>query len=387
MDTAEQFLPEWERLLHERQRLMGEAEQLRRKLSSLPQELEMKKLLEEKQKLKDEAARLGSTIHFHKEDIEATSERHQRTLKRRRALTDLGTQQGIARQLGERRKRLATLEKLGAPEYIRGQEKRMVFELEAPIEEVGKLYQQMEAEAESEQRERQRAFDEVNESIKKLEEHYRQVRHCLEDALRQAEGKVLEHRTNQVEWSTQSRGHLEWVLKHGPSYKDDIVRRYQVRFPTDNLIDLFPPSPALDHTQVGNGKRRRMRSRVSVASVEERAVVPMPAWRFWLTFNENEEGQELPTEKEKFLACLQTALERAAYPNLPTAKVYSQLMMVTRLKTAQRQQIKRVMIDQEMLGWKIVRAGREHRLFLLIDEEKRHLRFLPRQRKVSYSEH
>jgi hypothetical protein len=295
---------------------------------------------------------------------------------------------GIDDLLDRRRKRLATLRGFLKDHHpVIVSEERMVFELEAPIEEVEELYRSMSDESQREQGERQCALDAVNESIKGLEEHYRQVKHCLEDAIRDAERKMQEHHAEQVEWATQSRSHLEWTLKYVPSYKDEAVRRYKVRFPEDDLADLLPPAPVQNHDRGGNSKRRRNRSRIVSAPAEEVVITPLPAWRFWVTFNAQEPGQELSSQKEQFLACLQTVLEKEAYLDLSAIKVYHQLMVVTKMKTAQRQQIKKVMVDRELLGWKIVRAGREHRLFLLVDEENRHVRFLPRRRKMSYSEH
>jgi hypothetical protein len=93
---------------------------------------------------------------------------------------------------------------------------------------VQKLYQRMDEEEEEELQKAQQVFDEALNRIATIEDHYRQSRHCLEQALKEAEQKRSQCRAEEVEWGTQSRVHLEWMLEHEPSYKDYVVRRYKL---------------------------------------------------------------------------------------------------------------------------------------------------------------
>lgn len=384
MNATELFASEWQSLNEKRQQLVSEVGQLKRKLNSLTTELEMSQLFEEKVQLRKKVPGLRDRVKFHKNE----SQHRQGFLERLRlALTDKQIQQELATQLKNRRNRLARLKKLAAPNVVLENAKRMVFEIEAPIKEVEKLYRQIDAEEEQMQQVTQRVLDETLTRIATIDEYYQKTRQYLEGAISKAEQNRRQCRINEIEWATQSRNHLEWMLKHEPSYKDDVFRRYKERFKTDSLTDLFPPiltpTPIIQKT---NGKKRRScASPLSPVVAEVVSAAPQP-WRFWVTFNTNDLGQELPQERDQFLSTLQSALGKANYYSLGVGLVYDKLMKVSRMSMQQRQEMNKV-VEAEPLGWKILRAGKKHRLFLLIDEEGRHIRFLPCQRKKSYSQH
>ena len=385
MDCAEQFASEWQRLKEMREQLVRETDRLAKKRASLSQEPEMLKLLQEKRELKKEVPDLNLDVRVHSCDIEG---RRNNLEKRRRATTDERVQRELATKLKNHRNRLARLEELKVPEVILEKGRRLIFEVEGPIEDVETLYRQMDVESWQKQQQAQLTLEETLERISTIDGHYRSTKHCFEEAIREIQRMIEEHHAKEIEWATRSRGHLEWMLEHEPSRKDDIVRRYMTRFPADTLVDLFPPppTPALTPQKPG-GKKRHARPDVSPPLVAKKPGADLSPWRFWVTFNANDEGQELSQEKEQFLADLRTAFEAVACSTSLVALVYDKLMAVAGMEVPQRQTIKKLAYGERLTGWKIIRVSRQYRLFLSVDEERRYIRFLPCQRKKAYSGH
>src|SRR3989344_3320546 len=384
MDTAEQFSLQWKKLMEERQQIVDEADQLKQKLGSLTVEPTMRQLIEEKSMIKKKIPELNEKIKMHRNNIEGRTSFLE---YRHSAMSDKLIRQKFIARVNQSRGRLERLKKLGAPEVIMQNEEMLIWKRTAPIAEVEQTFRQQNIEEEQKQQEIQHILDETLSRIATIEKHYRQTKHSLEDAIRETERKRFQCRAEEINWATQSRSHLEWMLEHQPSYRDEILGRYKMRFPADNLSDLFPPIPtSTREVKRVNTKKRHSRSCAPAALVVETTTVAPQSWRFWVTFNANDPGQELPQAKDQFLQNLQSAIDKEAYHNLDVQLVYEKLLAVTKMSMQQRQEMHKL-IGTEPMGWKILRAGKKHRLFLLIDEEMRHIRFLPRQRKKSYSQH
>lgn len=387
MDTDKRFEAEWGQIRAKWQYAQDEGAQLKQRIASLTEEPEMRSLLKEKRELaKNELPYVLERVPFHKQDIEM----RKYTLEmRRRALSDEKLQKRQDARLKARRERLTRLEELKAPQAIIANERRMVFELAEPIEAVEKCFAEMDAESELKREADQRLIEEIQQRIATINDLYRGTKRGLEEAIRANMQRMLECRKEEIEWATQSRDHLEWTMSREPSCKSDIVHRYRTRFPEDQLLDLFPPPPASPAPQKNGGKKRPKRQiRPSApAPVEATTVTMLPKWRFWIQFDAHDNGQELPQEREQFLTELRVVLDQRGYPSLSPRAVYDSLMAISEMEISQRHRIKRLIMDEEDLGWKIVRAGRDYRLFLLIDEERRYIRFMPRDRKTAYSGH
>ncbi|HLC49579.1 MAG TPA: hypothetical protein VJI96_04325 [Candidatus Andersenbacteria bacterium] len=381
MDSAESFAIEWNRLQEKRQQLASEADQLKRKSNSLTEDPTMKQLLKEKSNLKKGIPQLNMEVKVHKVTIEGN---YLALEKLRRAATDETLQQEYAIRLKNRRDRLIRLQENNAPATIVENEKRMIFEIEGPIDQVEELYQQMNAVEEQKQLAAQRELEETLERIWSIEEHYLQTKNCLEVAIRDLEQKRIGCRAEEIEWATQTRSHLDWMLEHEPSYKDDVIRRYRARFPSDNLPIIVSRSTSTPVQVQNRPKIRQKRNGLPISAPPEVASPIVKTWRLFVTFNAGEQGTELPQEQKLFLSSLQSILHRAAYHNLDVRLAHNKLMVVTRMTTQQRQKMQRV-VEAELPGWKILRLGKKHLLFLLIDESERHIRFLPCPRKNSHS--
>ncbi len=383
MNTAELFASEWQSLREQRQQLLNEADQLKRRLNNHPAEPSIGQLLEEKNQLKKKAVELKNEVEIYKSAIQG---RLYALERRRRAVTDKRILQELATILENSRKRLRSYIKSGNLGFLLENQRRMIWEIEAPIAEVQIFYQQENAEEEQKQQAAQRVLDETLEHIAAIEEHYCQTKKCLEEAVRETERRRQQLHEDSLQWATQDRDHLQWTLDHEPSYRDDVIHSYRTKFPLDTLADLLPP-PTPRPVQVQNlPKARRKKNRSSPPATPKTTSSEPQSWRFFVTFNADDPGSELPQEHDQFLSNLKSALHKAAYHNLDVQLVYDKLLAVTHMSTQQRQEMNKV-VDIEPLGWKILRVGMKHRLFLSIDEDRCVIRFLPRPRKKSYAQH
>ncbi len=373
METTELFDSQWQVLVKKRQQLLDEAKDCKQRLNLLTEEPTMRQLLEDKTRLKKIIPKIKNEVE-HKNAIQ-------------------GRQQ-IQQELANRKYRLVHLENFKTFEIIVNLndefdlKERMIFKIESSLPEVDKLYQWINIKEEKNQKSPQQILDETIDYIANIEEYYRQTKHCLKVKIHEIEQKRCQCRTDEVEWATQNRSYLEWMLKHESSYRDDIVCRYRVRFPIDNLSDLFPLSPTfVPNIQKTKSKKRHSQSSSLELVVAEIAPSVQQLWMFCVTFNASELGQELPQERDQFLINLQSALNGENYRNLNIEIVYDKLMAFVGMSVYQRHKIKKIDDGSELQGWTILRTGKRHRLFLSINEKKRHIRFLPCPRRKCYSQH
>lgn len=382
MDAVSVFAKQWEELQRSRQQLIKEAEQLRQKLRGITDDESMQQLFAERTMLQQRVSVLEKQIKHHRSNIQCNLAK---IAYRKRALDSEETDQDIAKRLKTRRARLQDLKSFDAPPSIIEKEERMIWDLEGQIKEVEEWYQKQNANEELQLSAVSHVLNDVVARISAINSHYRKTKQCLEQEILQMENARQQCHADEVEFATQDRSHFEWILKYDPSYKDDVVRRYRVRFPGESLEDLFPSPMRV----LSSCKKQKRRSQASVQTVPipEATLVPQKSWRLWVTFSATEPGQELPQSQDQFVKILQTVLlARAECRSLDPKIVYDKLMMVSGMSMQQRQEMNKL-ADVEPRGWKKLRAGKRHRLFLLIDEEKQHIRFLPYPRKKAYDSH
>lgn len=359
MDTVQRLANEWQRLYEERQQLLTEEGAIRRKLNSLCAEEEIQQLLTEKTNLKK-----LSLPHLRTE-----AEQYERGMQEVPRWRQAMTPKEFAERLQMRRNQLVQLTECKAPDSLLEQQRRLIWELEAPIAEVEAVYR---AKAENVQQK----ICAVMDRIAVIEHSYRERQKQYESLIREIEDRRRAAHLEYLTWATQSREHLEWILQRDPLYKEDFLRRYQQRFPTDDVRALLQPPTK----KVAGVHRRKQRKSPTVTTSACTTTDVSRGWRFFLTFRMEDAGQELHSSRD-----LASALEKAAYRNLDARMVFEKLTMVTLMPKHERQNMKQV-TRAEPRDWKILRAGKAHRLFLLIDEEKHEIRFIPCPRRESYKD-
>ena len=189
-----------------------------------------------------------------------------------------------------------------------------------------------------------------------------------------------------MEWATRTKAHLMLVLQKDPTRKVEYVDRYRSRFPTDDLSDVVPATPAKKKDRVVPGPKMRVRPVAIEDLPKESGIDVQPEWSFYLTFDANSPGQKLPGDKGQFMEVLRATLQGEDYHSINPAIVYDKLQAVGGMEVQHRQEIKKV-TDGEFAGCKIVRTGKKHRLLVSIDEEARIMRFTARPRKEAYGGH
>ncbi len=388
------FASEWQILQENRQKLNEQIAQLKRALNNFTQEPEIKQLLEERELLYDKVREVKDKIQHHKHNISSMQE----LVKQRKWATTDDKMQANLDTLIERRKICkAQLIETGAPkEKIESQE-QFIWELQAPIAEVEKKFRQQIVGEKEKQKELESIFEEmlinVSNSILAIEEHYRKTKKSFKETLAQMELRKIQYRDYEVEWGTKDINHLRWMLENNPSYRDDLISAYKVRFPNEDLSCILLQSISASTPRQNGLNTNKKRCHCCLTSppiiAEENVKLEPQPWKFWITFNSNDSGQELPQERDQFLKKLTSVLEKEKCNNLRADLVYEKLIEFVSLSRQQRKQVRRVKRKYmgPLKGCTILDVRRGgHRLFLWFNETDRHIRFLFRPRKEAYKQ-
>lgn len=379
MDTHAEFLVQWEELQKERQRMTSEIAELKGAARLLLDKQETRGLFLERKQLEEQAHDLRYQIEFMKMSIER---RVSHLSRRRKALTDKPLQREFAARADSSKERLERLIKLNAPQIILENERRLVWEIEADVADVESVFSQENMADEEKMREAKRLWEQARARIDEINGFYRKTKKSLEDAIGQGEQKLIEHRGREIELATESRGRLIWLLEAEPSYRTDAIRRYKARFPADNSLGAEESEPA----SISINVRRKRRGRIPVVSpdaAEPAADSTAHPWKFFVTFDQEDWGVELPKERNAFLQELTLVLSGKGRHSFDVELVYKKLCMVVEMSAVLRATIRQV-VNADPQGWKIVDVGKKRRIFLDIDEHRRIIRFILVPRKEAY---
>ncbi len=354
MDTNENFASEWQSLREKRAELVRETARLREELVFLTKEPTMQVLLRERKQMEKELSDLAATTRMYREDIES---RRQGLIQRRRAVT---------------------------LRPFAGNLKRPHGPLE-PIRMVEKRFEKLDIDDQLKLEINRQAATRMSARIAEIDKHYGDSKNCLKRAIREEERKIESCSLEGIEWGSQDRAHLEWVLAHESSYKEKVVHRYRARFPEDKLRDLFPVNsrPVSGTLKTSSVRERRPINAEPVAT--EVLATSLVDWKFSVGFISGSQDYELPPIKEQFLEHLQPLLDDAGYPALTASVVYDKLVTISKMKVEQRLRLKKLIRYEDVGKRKIIRIGKI-RLFLKIDEEQRRICFTPLRREKAYTQ-
>lgn len=384
MDQNEILASEWAALQQHRQELADQVARLRIKLINFSSDPEILPLLKQKSELKKKAEKLSLQVVFFTD----FDDRFSHVVEmRRRSCSEKQIKEYIGlweTQLFSRPALLVDTILKEVQEHIKGggfsQEITPEWMMSAPLEELEKAFER----GLKELSEGKLQLREMLESIASIEENYRQSKKCLESAIKEVEKLESQRRSNLIEWATKDRAHVSWVIRHQPAYKEEVLSRYKALFPHESVLEFLPAAISSPSNNDGIQKpRKRSRSGSGQPLVPIQENKEAKTWKMWVTLAANDVGTELPEDRKQFLAVLQSVLTRADYHSLNVGLVYDKLMALLRMSTQQRQQMDKV-LEGNFEKWKILRLGKKHRIFLLIDEEKCHVRFIPQTRKKSY---
>ncbi len=115
---------------------------------------------------------------------------------------------------------------------------------------------------------------------------------------------------------------------------------------------------------------------------------PQQPWSFsFMPSLEGDVSIALPSDPEKFIEVLQREMEEARYHDLDSSMIYRKLIPIMGKTAQQRNSMKKMIYRESGLdGWVNTRVGKraQHRLFLLIDESRRHMFLHLRPRDKAY---
>jgi len=385
MSASELFASQWQALQLQRQKLVQEAGQLKRSLYSLSSEPDMQQLLEEKDQLKKIIPELKNSISLCQGFIDG----HRNKLAyRRKALTDKRAKRKLDTLIKENCEKIANLEEGQFSNSALEDVKLEMRLLQAPLEEAEEICSKFIARERQLQEVAQQMLGHALDRVATIEEHYRDTKKCLKEAIVAAQQQLQNHHLEEISWAARDRQRLEWMLENQPTFKHEVIRRYRARFPQDDISDLILPPPVSAPNPKKAKKKKRHAKPANQESESTSASLSQspPTWKFHLTFSENDPGRELPQAKNDFLRVLQSALNNNNYHGIKVKLVYKKLMLVCGMSIQERQTMKEIK-KIELAGWKILKVTTRDRLFLSINEEQRIIRFLPCKRKESYNQH
>jgi len=226
-----------------------------------------------------------------------------------------------------------------------------------------------------------------------LDDPYRKERKRLRRAVREISSQLDEHRLLEMQWLTMDRAHLNWALGQVELVHyngKDLIRQYVLRFPGEDVSDLLPSKTTVPEIGIGKSYRKK-KHKPRKTSLLPQETVPEPdsedSWSFRIILKKDDLGKLLPTDKEEFKKELQAALVGTDCGGLNAGVAYDKLVLVSEMSKVERSRMKQVHYRDALAGWKSCRAGIKYRLFLLIDEDERCIRFLPKHRRRSFSSH
>ena len=303
------------------------------------------------------------------EDISQINDKIKRKLEfldlRRRALTDKKVRNGFSERLTKRKKVLAQFKSYKeTPDSLILESERLVWEIEAPIAEVERVFNRCIEEEKSKEHGLKSCLEETLKSISKINDCFHNTKKSLKDLIFEME---LER---------------SQILAAKRDWQDS----YRAKLPNESLPGL---ASERNHETVVKGlpyavrKKPECDSAVEPKSLLESAKIQPKVWEFFLTFSENELGRQMPQDREQFLQILKIELRKVGYENIRCRRLYEGLMSVTNKSLQERLQMEEVFRSVPR-NWKKLKGGKNHRVFLDIDEEKMQIRFWPCPRSKAY---
>ncbi len=359
---------EWEAMDHRKKQVIQELETTKRRLTNLAQEPDIALVLNNKTALKQGLERTATLLRDCKQE---QSSLYHLIEKRLLVLYDATAKKELLDLLDSLHAGYTLLESTDAPKEILSQTRRIIWEFEAPIEELVRVIREEASEKAILQCTLSGTMQLLREQIATITQFYRNTQKELGTCTGDLERSRDAIRLKMLQWATADEEHRAWALEHAPEYR----------------TVLSSPEHGQSFTPREDKSRKKTRPLTPCKPEESTPKIPpQTTWHFLVTFDMGKEGDELPMERETFMNVLRDLLKHQKYGELDSGIVYEKLMNITRMTTQQRQELNKVIVTGPV-GWKILRLGGNHRLFLMIDEKKHQIRFLPCRRKASYKQH
>ncbi len=137
---------------------------------------------------------------------------------RRRAQRHSVTRRQLQEKLAKQRQKLERAESRRASESTLVAERKALWELETPVQEMEAFYDCRYCDA-------KRDLQHALEGIEEIEQYYRERKRLLKEEYRQADQRRIDCRRAEVEWALQSHEHLQWVMARAPQYREELLQR------------------------------------------------------------------------------------------------------------------------------------------------------------------
>ncbi len=365
------FETQWQLLQEENRRLIAKTAQLQQRLNNLASDPEMQDLFCQKDDLLKQAKECKVLIHAHQYAIDGRLRFIEQRVK---ALTNGRMKKHLDNFLAKSKKRLKVLIKDQESTDVIQKEMELIWQIEGPIVVVSVFLGVKNQQSQLEMTIAEGFLQNIFAKIECIDKRYQQAKKSLKDLLTQAEEqKILSHKSI-LEWATQSKDHLFWVIQKECSCKGEAISFYKNRWPSDNFFDVFDRCDS-GFEPMPNGQRSRKRQselpEIALSQVKTDCVRP---WKLLLVSGTLDSGRSLSLKREEFLREIQSLLPNNV-GGLNIGALYDRLIGLTELDLHQRQLLTKI-VEDELHGWQRLRIGK-YRILILIDEDCRQIKFLP----------
>ena len=387
-----EFASQWQMLQKNRQELMAEIARVKFELNNIC-EAQIQLFIEEKNVRTKEAKEVQSHINR----LAKTIRDKLLFLKcRRKALTDSKIKKELEKQVRRCKNRMEELKILDDPmgifvagmgitasPVLTAHDARIIWENQAPIDEVQKVFLAENATTEKAKQVLEGIHGAIMARIFLIEECRRQSKQCLDETVVKIEEAVTLQRAEEIEWGSFDRAHVAWILQNEPLYRDEVIARYKERFPGGDLSDLEPKTSTIT-SQATNAPKTRRKKVNSLVPTKTETIEPVgKQWEFFFVLRATHAGQKLPGGKVEFLEELRHLLHKKARCRGADLKsVYRQLVEATLASTQELVIMERVAFG-EFKGWKKCKT-RKHRFFLDVDKPNKKIRLFLEIKEEAY---
>ena len=230
--------------------------------------------------------------------------------------------------------------------------------------------------------ERELVIGEARKWMAQIQQHYHLTRKQAKEDLDKAVAALEEHLYTMRQWATQDRSHVEWISRHEASWRNEMIRAYQQRFPEENLNGLAVDT-TIDTGSRCNKPRRCKRQPLGATPPPEAAKNHEPPWKLFFAHEQNGKRELLPLDEDGFVAKFQALGIKPECRQLDPRIIHAKLIALTRLDPHQRWSITKHIRERQWHHWRSW-AIAQWRLVLRIDEELRQITFIPFKRDEDY---
>ena len=390
MNAEELFQAEWQVLEDQRKSLIEKLSLLNARFKNIRGEKSVRELLEQKDRLEKQRRELCIDLWCFKFIAKNTDPRFIQI--RQREIKDPKLQRDFDGDTKRITRRIEHLQKTGGPAFVIDQYKKVLWELNASISKVEKVFEAHKAERQECIRLLESMVAEIDQSIADLGigKHLKDTKACLHRLIDDIQERQCLLKQTTVKWASRDRTHLQWAKQHGFLYIEEAIAQHALEHPCEDLSALLPPTNSLAPSLQKPRRFRQREARPVTEAVPDQSQNHFQPWKFEVLIGSK--SYLLPHRRGKFIKTLKCCLNKdASCRSVNCDSVHRELTNIASMDEKGRGSLEPVSYGDfqacEKLGGgkkcKKRRVG-DYRLLLDISEPERKIRFIVKLRRDVY---